>query len=115
MQTILPIGPLSLYLDVMLLIVGTVRLPAENMEAARPVMKRMADASRAEEGCVEYTYAEDVFDPGLIHVKELWVDQLALDRHFATEHLVQWRKVWPSLGIGQRNLRVYEVGEPRPT
>jgi quinol monooxygenase YgiN len=24
-----------------------------------------------------------VFDPGLIHVKELWSDQAALDRHFA--------------------------------
>ena len=85
------------------------------MEAARPVMKRMADASRAEEGCVEYNYAEDVFDPGLIHVKELWVDQPALDRHFATEHLADWRQAWPSLSIGERNLRVYEVGEPRST
>ena len=115
MKTILPIGPRSLYLGEMLLVVGTVRLPAEKMEAARPIMKRIADASRAEEGCVEYIYAEDVFDPGLIHVKELWVDQLALDRHFATEHLAQWRNEWPSLGIGQRNLRIYDVGEPRPT
>jgi quinol monooxygenase YgiN len=114
-QTILSIIPLPRYAGVMLLIVGTVRLPAENMDAARPVMKRMADASRAEEGCVEYSYAEDVFDRGLIHVKELWVDQLALDRHFATEHLADWRKAWPSLSIGERNLRVYEVGEPRTT
>lgn len=115
METILSIGRRSLYLGFMLLIVGTIRLPAENMEAARPVMKRMADASRAEEGCVEYTYAEDVFDPGLIHVKELWVDQPALDRHFATQHLADWRQAWPSLSIGERKLRVYEVGEPRPT
>ena len=114
-QTILSIGRLSLYLGFMLLIVGTLRLPAENMEAARPAMKRMADASRAEEGCVEYTYAEDVFEPGLIHVKELWIDQAALDRHFATEHLADWRQAWPSLSIGERNLRVYEVGEPRTT
>lgn len=99
----------------MLLIVGTIRLPAENMEAARPIMKRMAEASRAEEGCVEYTYAEDVFDPGLIHVKELWVNQPALDHHFATAHLGEWRKAWPSLGIGERNLCVYDVREPRPT
>jgi quinol monooxygenase YgiN len=99
----------------MLLIVGTVRLPAHNMEAARPVMKRMADASRLEEGCVEYVYAEDVFDPGLIHVKEMWVDQNALDRHFASTHIAEWRAAWPSLGIGDRNLRIYDVGEPRRT
>ena len=99
----------------MLLIVGTVRLPAHNMDAARPIMKRMADASRAEEGCAEYGYAEDVFDPGLIHVKEMWVDQNALDRHFATKHLAEWRAAWASLGIGERSLRVYDVGEPRST
>ena len=49
---------------------GTVRLPAEIVDAARPVMQRMAGASFAEEGCLEYTYAQDMFDPGLIHVKE---------------------------------------------
>jgi len=99
----------------MLLIIGTVRLSAHNMEAARPVMKRMADASRLEEGCLEYSYAEDVFVPGLIHVKEMWVDQHALDLHFAATHLTEWRAAWPSLGIGERDLRVYDVGEPRPT
>ncbi|MBZ9649120.1 antibiotic biosynthesis monooxygenase [Sphingobium sp. 3R8] len=99
----------------MLLIVGTVRLPAQNLDAACPIMKRMADSSRAEEGCVEYGYAEDVFDPGLIHVKEMWTDQGVLDRHFASTHIAEWRAAWPSLGIGNRDLRVYEVGEPQKT
>ena len=99
----------------MLLIVGTVRLPAANMEAARPVMKRMADASRLESDCIEYSYAEDVFEPGLIHVKEMWTDQAALDRHFASTHIAEWRAAWPGLGIGDRNLRVYDVEQPRQT
>jgi len=99
----------------MLLIVGTVRLPPQNLEAARPIMKRMADTSRAEEGCLEYGYAEDIFDPGLIHVKEMWTDQIALNGHFAAPHLSEWRAAWPGLGIGDRNLRVYDVGEPRST
>src|ERR1700712_4742511 len=99
----------------MLLIIGTVRLPPSNLNAARPIMKRMADASRAEEGCVDYGYAEDVFDCGLIHVKELWVDQACLDLHFESAHIQEGRAAWPELGIGDRNLRVYEVGEPRPT
>lgn len=78
-------------------------------------MKRMVDASLTEEGCLEYDYAEDVFDPGLIHVKELWTDQAALDRHFASKHIADWRAAWPSLGIGGRELRVYDVEEPRQT
>ncbi|MEQ6436927.1 putative quinol monooxygenase [Comamonas sp. w2-DMI] len=99
----------------MLLIVGTVRLPAENLERARPAMRAMVQASRAEPGCLEYGYAEDVLVPGLIHVKELWQDQAALDAHFASAHIAAWRAAWPGLGIGERDLRVYEVGAPRKT
>ncbi|HMO75886.1 MAG TPA: putative quinol monooxygenase [Sphingopyxis sp.] len=98
----------------MLLIVGTVRLPATSMADARPAMRAMIEASRAEEGCFEYGYAEDILDPGLIHVKELWSDQTALDRHFASAHIAAWRASWPVLGIGERDLRLYEVSEPRP-
>ncbi|NJO31753.1 MAG: antibiotic biosynthesis monooxygenase [Rhodospirillales bacterium] len=99
----------------MLLIIGTVRLPAENLQRALPVMKRMADASRAEDGCIEYSYAEDVFDRGLIHVKELWTTREALERHFASKHIAEWRAAWPELEIGERDLRLYEVGEPQQT
>ena len=99
----------------MLLVVGTIRLPAENLATARPAMKIMVEASRAEKGCVDYSYAEDIFDRGLIHVKELWTDQASLDRHFASDHISAWRAAWPDLGIGERNLCVYAVEEPRPT
>ena len=50
-------------------------------------------------------------DPGLIHICESWADRAALDRHFATDHIAQWRAAWPELGIGERNLALYEVGE----
>jgi quinol monooxygenase YgiN len=101
----------------MLLIVGTVRLPPERIEQARPVMARMISASRADDGCREYAYAEDVVERGLIQVKELWRDQAALDRHFASEHnaawRAAWRATWSDLGIMDRHLAVYDVGDPR--
>lgn len=97
----------------MLLIVGTVCLPKENLDQAKPVMEAMVQSSRAEAGCLEYVYAEDLFVPGLIHVKERWTDQSALDAHFASEHIQQWRASWSGLGIGERNLKIYQVSEPR--
>jgi quinol monooxygenase YgiN len=97
----------------MLLIICTVRLPASNLAAARSVMAAMIEASRAEVGCLEYVYAEDVLDPGLIHVKERWTDKAALEQHFQSTHIAVWRSSWPSLGIVDRELKLYEVGEPR--
>jgi quinol monooxygenase YgiN len=98
----------------MLLIVGTIRLPHENMSRARPAMARMVAASLNEKGCEAYSYAEDVLEPGLIHVNELWRDREALDRHFASGHIATWRACWPELGIGDRNLRLYDVNESLP-
>ncbi len=99
----------------MLLIIGTFRLPAGTSPDARPAMERMIESSRAEDGCLDYRYAEDVLDPGLIHVKELWRDQVALDRHFASDHIAAWRATWQTLGIRDRDLRAYDVGQPRRT
>jgi quinol monooxygenase YgiN len=99
----------------MLLIVGTIRLPPENLEAARNVMKQMVERSREEDGCLEYSYAEDVLNSGLIHIKEMWRDQPSLDQHFKSRHLSEWRAAWPGLGIHDRRLRSYEVSEPRET
>ena len=45
-------------------------------------MAEVVAASRAEDGCIDYAYAEDMLDPGLIRVIEAWRDQAALDRHF---------------------------------
>jgi len=97
----------------MLLIVGTVRIPVENVARARPAVARLIEATRAEDGCLKYGFAEDVLDPGLIHISEAWRDQAALEAHFASAHIAEWRTVWREIGIRDRDLRLYEVGEGR--
>ncbi|TIT74555.1 MAG: antibiotic biosynthesis monooxygenase [Mesorhizobium sp.] len=99
----------------MLLIIGTVRLPPDKLEEARPAMQRMISASRAEPGCVEYCYARDVLDAGLIHVTEVWSDRAALTAHFKSAHISEWRASWATLGIGDRKLTLYEAGDGTPT
>ena len=79
------------------------------MPTARDAMERMITASRAEEGCLAYSYAEDILEPGLIHVAERWKDEAALKRHWKSEHLVQWRATWATLGFRDRNLQLYEA------
>ena len=96
-----------------LIIAGTVRVPPENLDRFRPHMVAMMAASRAEDGCGAYGYAEDVAEPGLIHVFEVWRDQAAIDAHFVTEHMAQWRAAWPQFGVSDRRLTVYEIASQR--
>jgi quinol monooxygenase YgiN len=97
-----------------LLIVGTIRIPPETLDRARPAMAAMVAASRAEPGCIQYAYGQDVLEPGLIHVKELWSSRETLTAHFSSDHIATWRSTWPDLQISGRNLTLYEVGDPEP-
>jgi quinol monooxygenase YgiN len=98
----------------MLIVAGTFRAPPANLAAARSIMATMITASRAEDGCQAYAYAEDMLEPGLIRVFEAWRDRAALERHFATPHIAAWRGAWPALGIGERALSSYEAADPTP-
>lgn len=93
----------------MLIITGTFRVPPSSMAAARPVMAAMVAGSRAEAGCLHYSYGEDVLDPGLIHVTEHWADRATLEAHWASPHIQDWRAAWPGLGIGERALTLFET------
>ena len=93
----------------MIVIEGSVRIPEGKLDEARPAMEAMIRASRAEPGCIDYTYAVDVMDPCLIRVIERWADAAALAAHFQTAHMAQWRMVIPTLGLTDRSLRRYEA------
>lgn len=98
----------------MLLIAGTVRVLPAQLDAVRTAMAAMIAASRAEPGCLDYSYAEDVLDPGLIRVSERWTSRAALADHFTSAHIAQWRAAWATLGITDRDLTLYEVASSEP-
>jgi quinol monooxygenase YgiN len=93
----------------MIVVEGTIRLPAEQIEAARPAMEKMIRASRAEAGCLDYAYSLDLLEPGLVRVTERWESRAALEAHFRTSHMAEWRAQFALLGIADRSLRLYEA------
>ncbi len=98
----------------MILVLGTVQLAPDKLDGAKGAMERMVTASRAESGCVAYSYAQDVLDPQTIHVVEKWRDRAALDAHFATPHMAQWRTVMGALGLNGRDLKIFQSDEGAP-
>ena len=96
-----------------LIVAGTLRLPAQNLEGFRHEMRAMVEATRAEAGCIEYSYAQDVLDPGLIRVFEIWRDEAALDDHLVSNHMSRWRAAWPDFGVTERRLSAFDVSDER--
>ncbi|NQX95401.1 MAG: antibiotic biosynthesis monooxygenase [Erythrobacter sp.] len=95
----------------MILITGTFRIPSGALARARPAMERMIAASRAEAGCLEYSYAPDLNDETLIRVTERWTSRGAFEDHVASPHLAEWRAAFGELGITDRSLKLFEVDE----
>jgi quinol monooxygenase YgiN len=48
---------------------------------------RLAELSRREAGCLEYTPLEDPSDPARLSIFERWVDRDALDAHDSTSYV----------------------------
>lgn len=90
-------------------IIGHFRLPVDSLDAAREPIARVVAATRAEAGCVKYSYANDPDDAGLIHVSEVWESRAALDAHFATPHMKQWQSDRAELGMTGREIMLYTV------
>jgi quinol monooxygenase YgiN len=94
----------------MIRVVGTFRLPLNNLAAGREALARVIAATRAEPDCIDYAYAEDVLEPGLFRVSEVWESREALTAHFEAPHMKAWQRERAALGMTDRDMRAYTVG-----
>jgi len=95
------------------IVAGTLRIGPDKVQKLRSHMLQMLSASRAEDGCLIYSYAEDAGEPGLIRVFEIWRDDAALKAHFETGHMASWRAALAEQGPFDRRLTLYEVADER--
>ncbi|MCP5397358.1 MAG: antibiotic biosynthesis monooxygenase [Sphingomonadaceae bacterium] len=93
----------------MIVVTGSFRLPAENLDAAIPAMKRVIAASLEERGCLAYAYSVDIVDPGLIRVTEAWANGETLAQHFNTPHMQTWQQEREALGMTDRTITMHAV------
>jgi quinol monooxygenase YgiN len=97
----------------MIILAGSIRVPVDKLDAARPVLETIVTATRAEPGCVAYSFSFDVMDKGLVRIFEIFANEEALAAHRASPHMAAWRAAWPELGIGERNMSEYDVSNFR--
>lgn len=94
----------------MIAVIGTFRLPPQRVADALPAMREVIEATLQEPGCRAYSYAEDVAEPGLFRVTEIWDSREALKAHFTTAHMRRWAETRVALGFSDREISLFPLG-----
>ncbi len=97
----------------MILLAGSLRYPPGAIQLLKDEMQKVVEATRREDGCINYDFALDISDPTRLIVFERWRDQAALDGHFKSPHMAAWIKAGAAAGPVERDLSVWEVNEGR--
>ena len=93
----------------MIIVNGTVRFGAGEIDRLRGAMARNIEATRAEEGCEHYAYAVDISDPDLLHVSERWSDDDAIGRHMASPHMAEFMGAIGASKVEAIAIKAYEA------
>ena len=92
----------------MIIVAGTIRVAADSQSETTPHAQTMVAETRKEDGCIVYSFAWDVVDPGLIRVYEEWESQGHLDAHMNTPHMAAWRAALGEIGVIERNVKILQ-------
>ncbi len=78
----------------MIIIAGTLDVPAADREAALEAGRELQAATRELPGCLDYVWSADPAMPGRVYVFERWADEASLRAHFEGPLYWDMRKVW---------------------
>lgn len=93
----------------MLIVGGTITIEPNQVDQLRPAVAAMVKATLSEPGCHEYSFSENLLEPGVIQVYEIWQTPEALEAHINTEHMATYKAAIADLNITSRELYRYEV------
>ncbi|EAQ29548.1 hypothetical protein NAP1_02210 [Erythrobacter sp. NAP1] len=98
----------------MLIVLAEANLGEGALDAGRDAFPAMVEASRAEEGCLGYSYAVDILDASKFVIVEKWVDDAALAFHFQTPHMAKFQQALQGLDIEITELAKYQADDGSP-
>ena len=95
----------------MITITAIVQSSAADIEALHDALVEMETASRAEDGCHDYTFLQEVGNPDVLRINERWESMEALQAHFATPHMAKFNAAIGAHPPKSMELSVHELGQ----
>jgi quinol monooxygenase YgiN len=98
----------------MIVVSGVFEVEPSDRDAAVAAAIRMATETRKETGCQSYAFYSDFEDQHRIRVFEEWESGEALERHFKTPHMADFRAALGKIKIKRGGVFRYEVTARAP-
>jgi quinol monooxygenase YgiN len=99
----------------MIVVNARIESTRDDIRILTPTLMEMEAASRAEEGCLGYSFSVELSNPSIIHVTEKWASTEALQAHFKSAHMAAFqRKIaqYPPTSTDVKFYRVEEIALP---
>ena len=93
----------------MIIALGIARPAPGRREELLQACRRVAEASRGDEGCVEYGFHLSLDDPEAVTSVEIWASQAALDAHMEHGHTGEFLAAVADLTDGDPQMRLLEA------
>ena len=98
----------------MVVVNAIVKTTQEDIVALQSAIAAMETASRAEEGCLDYTFSVELNDPNALRITEKWQSLDDLKAHFETPHMAEFQGVMGAHPPVSMEASFYEVEEIQP-
>lgn len=93
---------------------ATIEAGEATISAMREAIIAMQSASRAEAGCLDYTFSVELADPGVMRITERWESMAALAEHFGAPHMAEFQAAMAQHPLKRVDAKFYEVKEVTP-
>lgn len=98
----------------MIVVAGTVDFDPARRDAALAAAVPLLEPTRAQRGCLAYSWSADPAQPGRVHVFEAWADENALASHFAGPLYKGMLGVLGAHGVRGADVAKYRVSAREP-
>jgi quinol monooxygenase YgiN len=85
-----------------------------DITALQPAIAAMEQASRAEEGCDDYTFSIELNNPDMLRITERWQSMEALETHFGAPHMADFQAAIAEHAPKGSQAYFYEASEVSP-
>jgi quinol monooxygenase YgiN len=76
----------------MIVVNGVLESTEADIAAIKAAITEMENASRAEAGCIDYTFSVEISNPNMVRVTECWESLEVLQAHFVTPHMAVFQE-----------------------